>query len=150
MKRFKIAWSEYIETLQMCAQERRVHTVLERSGLSANDIKEGLLLLSLHKGPEFVIGAILETEEQLRSFCDSLRIVNSLQDDIGNLSFLLKQVNMISQHYEDSTDSENIGLNFVTILATKILSEKIKRQSYEGVDWSTRTVDFWNSFKKPN
>ena len=31
-----------------------------------------------------------------------------------------------------------------------ILSEKIKRQLYEGVDWSTRTVDFWNSFKKPN
>jgi hypothetical protein len=31
-----------------------------------------------------------------------------------------------------------------------ILSEKIKRSLYEGVDWSTRTIDFWNSFKKPN
>lgn len=31
-----------------------------------------------------------------------------------------------------------------------ILNEKRSRFSYEGVDWGTRTVDFWKSFKKPN
>jgi hypothetical protein len=31
-----------------------------------------------------------------------------------------------------------------------ILSENTKRPVYEGVDWSTPTVDFWKSFKKPN
>ena len=93
-----------------------------------------LHLLSYH--PDFPTSSSIEDEadkRRLKGITKNLRMVtdtllNSLQDDIGNLSFLLKQVNMISQHYEDSTDSENIGLNFVTILATKILSEKIKTQ----------------------
>ena len=93
-----------------------------------------LHLLSYH--PDFPTSSSIEDEadkRRLKGITKNLRMVtdtllNSLQDDIGNLSFLLKQVNMISQHYEDSTDCENIGLNFVTILATKILSEKIKTQ----------------------
>ncbi len=31
-----------------------------------------------------------------------------------------------------------------------ILNETAKRNGYEGVDWSTRTADYWKSFKKPN
>jgi hypothetical protein len=91
-----------------------------------------LHLLSYH--PDFPTSSSIEDEadkRRLKGIMRNLRLVidtllNSLKDDIGNLSFLLKQVNMISQHYEDSLDPENIGLNFVTILATKILSEKIK------------------------
>jgi hypothetical protein len=91
-----------------------------------------LHLLSYH--PDFPTSSSIEDEadkRRLKGIMRNLRLVidtllNSLKDDIGNLSFLLKQVNMISQHYQDSLDPENIGLNFVTILATKILSEKIK------------------------
>lgn len=91
-----------------------------------------LHLLSYH--PDFPTSSSIEDEadkKRLKGITKNLRMVidtllNSLQDDIGNLSFLLKQVNMISQHYRDAIDVENIGLNFVTILATKILCEKIK------------------------
>lgn len=31
-----------------------------------------------------------------------------------------------------------------------ILNETAKRNGYEGVDWSTRTAEYWKSFKKPN
>ena len=31
-----------------------------------------------------------------------------------------------------------------------ISNETAKRNGYEGVDWSTRTAEFWNSFKRPN
>jgi hypothetical protein len=31
-----------------------------------------------------------------------------------------------------------------------IVSENTRRAGYEGVDWSSRTADFWQSFKKPN
>ena len=62
--------------------------------------------------------------KNLRMVIDTL--MNSLKDISSNLSFLLKQVNMILQHYCDRNDNDNIGLNFVTILASKILSEKIK------------------------
>lgn len=31
-----------------------------------------------------------------------------------------------------------------------ILNETAGRRGYEGVDWSTSTVDFWQRFKKPN
>ena len=55
-----------------------------------------------------------------------MRVIYDNEDVSSNLSYLLKQVNMISQNYQDATDPNNIGLHFVTILATKILCEKIK------------------------
>ena len=91
-----------------------------------------LHLLSYH--PDFPITAEVQDEndkKRLKNIMKNLRMIidtlmNSLKDVSSNLSYLLKQVNMISQNYQDITDPNNIGLHFVTILATKILSEKIK------------------------
>ena len=91
-----------------------------------------LHLLSYH--PDFPTSSKIENDSdkrKLKNIMRNLRMVidtlmNSLKDVSSNLSYLLKQVNMISQNYQDKTDADNIGLHFVTILATKLLSEKIK------------------------
>ena len=91
-----------------------------------------LHLLSYH--PDFPVTAEIQDEndkKRLKNITKNLRMIidilmNSLKDVSSNLSYLLKQANMISQNYQDATDPNNIGLHFVTILTTKILSEKIK------------------------
>lgn len=92
-----------------------------------------LHLLSYH--PDFPTSSSVEDEaskRRLKGIYKNVRLITEtllnsvVSSGEDNLSYLLKQVNTISQHYTDATDSDNIGLNFVTLLATKILSEKIR------------------------
>lgn len=91
-----------------------------------------LHLLSYH--PDFPTSSSVEDEaskRRLRGITKNVRMVtDNLLDSVvqgeDNLSYLLKQVNIISQNYVDATDPDNIGLNFVTIVASKILSERIR------------------------
>jgi hypothetical protein len=75
---------------------------------------EGILpyvlhLLSYH--PDFPESSAMETEadkKRCRNIAKNLRMVinaltQSLGEDSNNLSFLLKQVGMIDQHYDDAT-----------------------------------------------
>ena len=109
----------------------------ELRAMAEMHMPEGILphalhLLSYH--PEFPESSTMENEldkKRCRNIVKNLRMIHNvlmstLPEGTNNLSFLLKQVNMIDQHYEDATDADNIGLNFVTRLCAKLLSEKIK------------------------
>ncbi len=101
-----------------------------------------LYLLSYH--PDFPSDMSVESEDdrrKLRKIAALVRsvvrvLVESLGSEENNIAFLLKQVNMVQAHYEDRHDKENIGLYFVTRLATKILSEMVRTddnvQEYRG------------------
>eukprot|EP00605_Chrysophyceae_sp_TOSAG23-4_P000474 GSChrysophyteH1.ASY1.ANO1.533.1 assembled CDS len=101
-----------------------------------------LYLLSYH--PEFPSDMAVESEvdqRKLKKMASLVRsvvriLVESLGADENNIAFLLKQVNMIQHHYEDRHDKENIGLYFITRLATKILNEMVRMdenvQEYRG------------------
>ncbi len=92
----------------------------------------GLHLLSHH--PEFPSSVAISGEgdrEKMNRLIRSVKmllnvLLGSLVQGADNFSFLLKQVDMIAQHYEDAVDTENIGLHFVTRVARKVLKTKIK------------------------
>jgi sister chromatid cohesion protein PDS5 len=101
-----------------------------------------LYFLSYH--PDFPSDIACESEDDNRKLKKMVGLVRSvvkvLIDSLGaeenNIAFLLKQVNMIQQHYEDRHDHENIGLSFVTLLASKILNDMVRTdenvQEYRG------------------
>jgi hypothetical protein len=53
-------------------------------------------------------------------------LAETLRNQAENLSFLIKQVNLILQHYEDRQDPLNIGLQFITKVTFKLLHERVK------------------------
>ena len=53
-------------------------------------------------------------------------LAETLRNQAENLSFLIKQVNLILQHYEDRQDPQNIGLQFITKVTFKLLHERVK------------------------
>ena len=101
-----------------------------------------LHLLSHH--PEFPSSAAIDDEldrKRMKSVVRSLTMVlNVLLDSVSsegdNLSYLFKQVHMITRYYTDRIDSGNLGLDFVTRVTRKILNERIRAaenvQSYPG------------------
>lgn len=102
-----------------------------------------LHLLSNH--PNFPSSARMESEEDKQGLKIIARCVkfstsvllDSLDDEnVSNLSYLFKQVHMISQYYFDRTDPTNLGLHFVAQLTAKLLLEKIRTvenvQAYPG------------------
>ena len=136
---------------------RRTHEVMSRraqaeesdemqrkaaANMPENILPYVLYLLSYH--PDFPSDMSVESEDdrrKLRKIAALVRaVVRVLVDSLGveenNIAFLLKQVNMVQAHYEDRHDKENIGLYFVTRLATKILSEMVRTddnvQEYRG------------------
>lgn len=94
-----------------------------------------LYLLSYH--PEFPQSQDVRDaadQKRLRSMVSVLRLaLRALTETLGgeenNLSFLLKQVNLVS-FYDDVFDRDNIGLDFVTLLAGKILNEMVKSDEH--------------------
>ena len=91
-----------------------------------------LYLISYH--PDFPEDASVESEgdkRRVKGLVRSVKMVlqvlfESLQNQADNISFLLKQVQTISQFYEDRNDPANIGLQFVTKIALKCLNESVK------------------------
>jgi len=91
-----------------------------------------LHLLSHH--PEFPTTTTCDADGdkvRLRTLIKSVKMIlsvllGSLRKGADNLSFLLKQIDTISQNYEDALDSDNLGLAFVTRIARKLLKSRIK------------------------
>ncbi len=70
-------------------------------------------------------------KRKMRAVVKSVKMIlrvlqSSLRHEANNLSFVFKQVSMISQFYLDRHDVENIGLHFVARIAAKILLEQVK------------------------
>jgi uncharacterized membrane protein YgcG len=120
----------------LCA--RAMEDSLEETRLKAEqNMPECILPYALHllsHHPDFPTSTTVDGEGDQRRMDDLIRSVkmivnvlrNSLRAGADNLSFLLKQVDMITQNYEDALDSENIGLSFVTRIAQKVLKSRIK------------------------
>ena len=101
-----------------------------------------LHLLSHH--PDFPTSAAMDDEQdrlRMKAVMQSLSMVlNVLLDSVNNtgenLSYLFKQVLMITQYYTDRVDPGNLGLSFVTRLTRKMLNERIRAaenvQTYPG------------------
>lgn len=99
-----------------------------------------LHLLSHH--PEFPSSTVIDDEQdrrRMKAVMKSLNMVLTVLLDVTsgeNLSYLFKQVNIISRYYTDRIDSGNLGLDFVTRLTRKLLNEKIRSaenlQAYPG------------------
>lgn len=53
-------------------------------------------------------------------------LTETLRNQAENLSFLIKQVSLISQHYEDRQDPHNIGLQYITKVTYKLLTARVK------------------------
>lgn len=121
---------------EMCA--RLVKADSERSRKMAEQcIPEAVLpyvlhLLSYH--PDFPTTPECESESdqrRLKAVMRSIRIVitalqASLRNEASNISYLLKQLNLISQFYNDKMDAENIGLHFVAGVARTMLQDQVK------------------------
>jgi len=101
-----------------------------------------IYLLSYH--PEFPESSTLEEEadkKRMGHIYKSVKMVlrvllESLENEADNLSYLLKQVNLITRDYEDMHDASNLGLHVVARGAHKVLTESIKTaenvQAYPG------------------
>jgi hypothetical protein len=91
-----------------------------------------LHLLSYH--PDFPITASLDTDadkKRMKTLVKCVKMIlsvllDSLANQADNLSFLLKQVQMISQYYQDRNDPDNVGLHFVARTTAKLLNERVK------------------------
>ena len=120
----------------LCARamedSREETRVLAEQNMPECILPYALHLLSHH--PDFPTSTTVDGEGDQRRMDDLIRSVkmivnvlrNSLRPGADNLSFLLKQVDMITQNYEDALDTENIGLSFVTRIAQKVLKSRIK------------------------
>jgi hypothetical protein len=115
--------------------------------LAENNLPETMLPYALHllsHHPDFPSSATIDSEQdkrRMKAVMKSLSmVVNVLLDTVytagDNLSYLFKQVNIITQFYTDRIDPGNLGLSFVTRLTRKMLNEKIRAaenlQSYPG------------------
>jgi hypothetical protein len=88
-------------------------------------------LLSYH--PDFPSSSTIDSDEDKRrmghvvkSLKMVLRVLIDSNEKNENLSYLIKQVNVIDQRYEDSHDPDNIGIGFVARTALKLLKERIR------------------------
>ena len=105
--------------------------------LAEQSMPEGVLPYALHllsHHPDFPTsttvdgeGDTVRMEHLIRSVKMVVKVLlGSLRQGADNLSFLLKQVDMISQNYEDALDADNLGLSFVTRLTQKVLKRRIR------------------------
>lgn len=91
-----------------------------------------LHLLSYH--PDFPTSPTCESEGDKRRMKAIVRCVrmlltalqSSLRNESSNISFLLKQLNLITHFYGDRLDQDNIGINFVAELTRKLILDQIK------------------------
>ena len=105
---------------------------IAHSNMPENILPYLLHLLSYH--PDFPTSTTIETEgdkKKLKSITRSLKMLltiltDTLRNDANNISFLLKQLNLISQYHVDKWDNENIGLQFVNRVALSLINENIK------------------------
>ena len=95
-----------------------------------------LYLLSYH--PEFPTSDVLKDskdERRLKQIVSIVRMVlrvltETLSGEDNNLSYLIKQVGMISAYYDDAQDRDNIGLEYTMVLASKLLTELVKSDEH--------------------
>jgi hypothetical protein len=91
-----------------------------------------LHLLSHH--PEFPASAAIDGDQDKRRLKSVLKSLNMVLDVLlgsaatngDNLSFLFKQVHLITSYYTDRVDVDNAGLSFVTRITRKLLSDRIR------------------------
>lgn len=91
-----------------------------------------LHLLSYH--PDFPSSVATETEDDVRKVKTVVRCVqmlllaiqSTLRNETSDLPYFFKQLNLINSQYVDRLDENNIGLHFVTRLASRLLSEQVK------------------------
>jgi hypothetical protein len=109
----------------------------ELKRLAENSMPENILpyllhILSYH--PDFPTSSAVDTEEdkiKLQGVVACVKMLlkilhESLSEGASNVSYLLKQLNLINQRYIDKHDNENIGLQFVTRVAAKLTNELVK------------------------
>lgn len=134
------------------ARLRRTHEILTQDAMADEDDEDAqrraqdnmpetvlpflLYLLSYH--PEFPTSDVLKDakdEKRLKHIVHIVRwtlrvLTESLGGEDSNLSFLIKQVNMISAYYDDTQDKDNVGLEYIMVLASKLLTELVKSDEH--------------------
>ena len=134
------------------ARLRRTHEILTQDAMADEDDEDAqrraqdnmpetvlpflLYLLSYH--PEFPTSDVLKDakdEKRLKHIVHIVRwtlrvLTESLGGEDNNLSFLIKQVGMISAYYDDTQDKDNVGLEYIMVLASKLLTELVKSDEH--------------------
>jgi sister-chromatid-cohesion protein PDS5 len=132
---------------------RRTHEKLQQMALADDgDSDEALIRKAQDNMPETAVPYLLyllsyhphfpqsqdvkdvKDEKRFKAVASMVRsLIKALKDSLAgeetNLSFLIKQVDIIAFH-EDAHDSDNLGLDFVTVLTSKLLKELIKSDEH--------------------
>lgn len=134
IKRLRRTHEEISSRLITAKDEReRENLKFHAQNLSPERILPYLLyLLSYH--PDFPSSMVVQTDEDKRRIKDVIKCVqmlifslqSTLRNEMSNLPYLFKQLNLIVQKHVDKEDPDNVGLHYVTRLTIKLLNDQVK------------------------